>query len=172
MSLSLLTACANSMEEVEQVSAPVVFYPLSEQHGAILSFTDSGRVVLTIEAGLMQDFGNVDPSYVSFKEGVKVSFFGGKRKAATTLIADTARRLTQDEVWAIGGNVLVKNKNGERMRTELLYWDQKNEKLFSERRVQIETEEQLIIGEGFEADQEFSSYRLYKVTGEITIDDE
>jgi hypothetical protein len=38
--------------------------------------------------------------------------------------------------------------------------------------VQIRTDGQLITGKGFEADQEFNTYRIFKVQGEITIDDE
>ena len=49
---------------------------------------------------------------------------------------------------------------------------QKEEKLYTDRAVQIETDGQRISGVGFEADQEFNSYQIYKVQGEITIDDE
>jgi len=53
-----------------------------------------------------------------------------------------------------------------------LYWNKKEERLYSDAKVQIRTDGQLITGKGFEADQEFNTYRIFKVQGEITIDDE
>ena len=64
-----------------------------------------------------------------------------------------------------------KERKGERMLTELLFWDKKKRN-YTDRAVQIETDGQRITGVGFEADQEFNSYQIYKVQGEITIDDE
>jgi LPS export ABC transporter protein LptC len=88
------------------------------------------------------------------------------------LEADTARQLKDDDLWAIGGNVVLTNGKGERMKTERLYWNKKEERLYSDAKVQIRTDGQLITGKGFEADQEFNTYRIFKVQGEITIDDE
>ena len=86
--------------------------------------------------------------------------------------ADTARQQKKEDLWAIGGNVTVTNGKGEQMETELLYWDKANERIYSESAVQIKTDGQLIMGKGFEADQEFNNYRIFKVQGQITIDDE
>ena len=93
-------------------------------------------------------------------------------KSATVLKADTARQLKKEDLWGIGGNVEVTNGKGERMTTELLFWDKKEERLYSDAKVQILSDGQLIRGKGFEADQSFNTYRIYKVQGEITVDDE
>lgn len=168
----LLLGCANDEAEVEEVANFPKVFPLNEQYGAKMIYSDSAQKILEIHAGVMKDFGNVDPPHVYFGNGLKVYFYNGGERASTVLLADTAQQLKKDELWAIGGNVVVTNGKGERMSTELLYWDQKNEKLYSEAAVQILTEGQLITGKGFEADQEFNTYRIFSVQGEITIDDE
>lgn len=169
---TFLYSCSNDTQEVEQVNAPLKIYPLNEQRGAHITYSDSGISVLEIESGLVQDFGNMDPSYVYFGEGLEVKFYNGEQLSSTVLTADTARQIKSKDLWVIGGNVEVLNGKGERMQTELLYWDKKEERIYSESAVQIITDGQLIMGKGFEADQEFNSYRIFKVQGEITIDDE
>lgn len=168
----LLYSCSNDTEEVAQVNTPQRIYPLNEQRGAHITYSDSGISVLEIESGLVQDFGNMDPSYVFFDKGLEVKFYNGEQLSSTILTADTARQMKSKDLWVIGGNVEVLNGKGERMQTELLYWDKKEERIYSESAVQIITDGQLIMGKGFEADQEFNSYRIFKVQGEITIDDE
>ncbi|MEY2962787.1 MAG: hypothetical protein RL754_48 [Bacteroidota bacterium] len=167
----LLSSCSNQTDDVEQATTMPKRYPLNEQYGAKITYSDSARSMLEIEAGVVKDFGNMDPPYIYFGGGLKVYFFNGGERASTVLLADTARQLEKEELWAIGGNVVVTNGKGERMTTELLYWNQKEERLYSESLVQIRSEGQLITGKGFEADQEFNTYRIFNVQGEITIDE-
>ena len=67
---------------------------------------------------------------------------------------------------------MLSNGKGERTKSEPLFRNKKEERLYSDAKVQIRTDGQLITGKGFEADQEFNTYRIFKVQGEITIDDE
>tara|TARA_B100000780_G_scaffold9470_1_gene6684 strand:- start:7365 stop:7913 length:549 start_codon:yes stop_codon:yes gene_type:complete len=168
----LIASCTNDTQDVEQVSATPMLYPLNEQHHARIVYSDSGINVLEIAAGIIQDFGNIDPPYVFFGRRLEVRFYNGEAISSTVLTADTARQQKKEDLWAIGGNVIVTNGKGEQMETELLYWDKANERIHSESAVQIKTDGQLIIGKGFEADQEFNNYRIFKVQGQITIDDE
>lgn len=165
-------SCSNNTLEVEQVSATPVLYPLNEQHRARIVYSDSGINVLEISAGIVQDYGNMEPPFVFFGRRLEVRFYNGASISSTVLKADTARQQKKEDLWAIGGNVIVTNGKGEQMETELLYWDKANERIYSESAVQIKTDGQLIIGKGFEADQEFNNYRIFKVQGQITIDDE
>ena len=167
-------ACENQPAEVQEVIRPNerVNYPLNEQHNAVFRYTDSGKAVLEIHAGLVEDYTHLDPKYMSFKRGVEVRLFNKQGTINTTLRADTAQHMVEEQRWNIGGQVVVINKKGERLETQQLFWDEKAGTLRSEKRVQITTDGQLITGTGFEADKEFASYRIFNVQGEITIDDE
>ena len=50
------------------------------------------------------------------------------------------------------------------MLTELLFWDKKEERLYTDKKVTIETEGQLITGLAFEADQEFNNTESLRFT--------
>ena len=58
------------------------------------------------------------------------------------------------------------------LETEFLNWNEREEIIFSEEFVRITTGNQVIMGEGFEADQSFSNYRITKVTGELYLEDD
>ena len=78
----------------------------------------------------------------------------------------------EDELWRAWDNVILNNiANGERLNTEELFWDPKNEKVFTEKFVQISTKDQVLLGEGLMADQDFSSWQITKPTGELTIEE-
>ena len=69
-------------------------------------------------------------------------------------------------------NVVVVNDKGEQLNTEYLRWEEKKGKLFSDQFVKISTADQIIYGEGFEAEQDFSSYRIFKTKGIINVKQE
>ena len=48
-------------------------------------------------------------------------------------------------------------------------WDEGKELLSSDEFVKISTKDEIIYGEGFEANQDFSKYKIFKVKGRITI---
>jgi LPS export ABC transporter protein LptC len=170
--LLAFSSCKNDENVVEEINAPLVNYPLNEQRHANIIYSDSGINILEIDAALVQDYGNMEPPYVFFGGGLTVRFYNGPEMSSTVMTADTAHQDKKSDLWAIGGNVIVRNGKGERMLTELLFWDKKEERLYTDKKVTIETEGQLITGLGFEADQEFNNYRIFKVQGEITVDDE
>ena len=51
-----------------------------------------------------------------------------------------------------------------------MYWNQKTKKVYSEKFVKIETPDEVIYGEGFESDEEFTSYVIKKIKGSVSTD--
>ncbi len=78
-------SCSNDSKDVAAVSKIPVVFPLNEQHGAHITYSDSGQKVLEIRAGLLQDFGNMDPAYVFFGEGITVNFYKREYKNSNGL---------------------------------------------------------------------------------------
>ena len=66
------------------------------------------------------------------------------------------------------GNVCLSNIKDEFLYAEELYWNQKTKKVYSEKFVKIETPDEVIYGEGFESDEEFTSYVIKKIKGSYT----
>jgi len=51
-----------------------------------------------------------------------------------------------------------------------MVWDERREIIYSDKFVKISTGTDVIIGEGFEADQTFERWKILKVKGTISID--
>ena len=56
------------------------------------------------------------------------------------------------------------------LETEALFWDELNERIYTEAFVKITKQEQVIMGEGFESDIYFSEYTLKKSRGMINLE--
>jgi LPS export ABC transporter protein LptC len=65
--------------------------------------------------------------------------------------------------------VEVINKNGEKLETEKLIWDEANKKIYTDAFVKITTPNQVISGKGLESNQDFTKYEIKKITGIINI---
>ena len=85
------------------------------------------------------------------------------------LKANYAIHYENERRWEARKDVVVVNSKGERLNTEKLIWDERKEKLSSDQHVKISTAEEIIYGNGFEANQDFSSYKIFNVTGRITV---
>ena len=69
-------------------------------------------------------------------------------------------------------DVVITNAEGEKLNTEHLIWDRKAQRIYSEVFVKITTEDEIIMGEGFESNETFSKYKILKPKGTISKEDE
>lgn len=66
-------------------------------------------------------------------------------------------------------DVIVKNKKGETLNTEKLVWNEATGKFTSDVFVKITTASEVIMGQGFEANQDFTRYSIKKPKGSIIV---
>ena len=69
-------------------------------------------------------------------------------------------------------NVIVTNKDGDQLNTEQLIWDQAKQTIFSEEFVKITTKEEIIYGDGFESNENFTQYRIKHIKGIISVEED
>lgn len=166
------TGCTNSAEEISKLSADEALKPLNVQYDVAYNYSDSARQRLALLAPIVSDFSHADEPYYEFREGIDVTFFDTFGEPESYLKADYAKQLIEKDMWEARGDVVVRNKKGEQLNTEHLIWNVKEEKITSDVFVKITTADEVIMGEGFEADQNFTSYKLKgKVRGELKIKD-
>ena len=70
------------------------------------------------------------------------------------------------------GNVEVLSQNGDKFNTELLFWHEKEKRIYSDKFIRIEQEDKILTGYGFESNQELTEYQIFNNTGIFTIKDE
>ncbi len=138
-------------------------------YNAVILHSDSGTVKAKVVADKILEFDNGNKDLPS---GVYLEFFNSLGQISGTMKADHAVYTKEDELWRAWDNVILNNiSSGERLNTEELFWDPQNEKVFTEKFVQISTKDQVLLGKGLMADQDFSSWQITKPTGELTIEE-
>lgn len=132
---------------------------------------DSGLLQLELSAPILEKYDNSDPPYSEFRTGIKVILYDGKPIAQAKVTAKYAK-CTDNNLWELRDSVIVLNEKDERLETEILYWDQEKDKIYTDRFVKITSEDQITQGIGFESDTHLTRRRIFKVTAEISIDEE
>ena len=120
--------------------------------------SENGLLQMRMEADLMERYQNDSVSYEIFPEGFAVYGYNEEGLLETEITSDNARHEKFDkndvETWAAFGNVVVKNViNKERMETDTLYWDRKNEKIYTDCYVKMFSPKGFMQGYGMESDQ-------------------
>jgi LPS export ABC transporter protein LptC len=165
---ALLSACENDLEKVNLVAGKKAL-PVETSSGLTILYSDSGKVKVKISAAEMHRFA-ADSPYTEMPSGVKVEFFNQDLKVSSTLTSNYAVRKDREFVTEARGDVIVVNEKGEKLNTELLIWDERTSKIFSSEFVKISTPDKIIFGNGFEANQDFTNYKIFNIKGTITID--
>jgi LPS export ABC transporter protein LptC len=132
---------------------------------------DSGRLQLIMSSPLMEKYDKADPPVSEFRRGIKVDVYNGHDKPVATVTARYAK-CTSNNLWELRDSVVVVNEDNEKLETELLFWNQEKDRIFTDRFVKITSEDQVSQGIGFESDSHLSKRRIFKVTAIISLPNE
>lgn len=144
--------------------------PLLEQEKIEVLHSDSTRIILRLVADYEQDFDNGDKE---FPRGIYIEFYEDDGRLSSTLKAQKGFYFKVDDLYKGLGDVVVRNViNQEQLNTEELFWKPAEKRIFTDKFVRIETQEEILLGEGLEAEQDFSSYTITQPTGVISIDEQ
>lgn len=135
-------------------------------------YTDSGRLQLELSAPLMESYDRTEIPYTEFKDGIRVLFYDGHKVPVASVTSKYAKYTDSKTLWELQDSVIAVNEAGEKLETELLYWDQKKELIYTDRFVKITTEDQIIQGYGLESDPRLSTRKIKNLSAVIYLKDE
>ena len=88
-----------------------------------------------------------------------------------TVKCDTAYYYSEQKLWKLIVNVNIKNIKDERFYTHLMYWDQENEKIYSDAYIKIEQTDQVTEGIGFSANQNLTVWQINNTKGIFAVEE-
>jgi LPS export ABC transporter protein LptC len=135
-------------------------------------YTDSGRLKLILSAPLMEEYSNIPTPYYEFLSGIKVVFYDGKEDPSGSVTAKYAKYTKSSNLWELRDSVVVINEGNDMLETEVLYWDEIKNLIYSDRFVKITNEDQIVMGTGFESDPRLKKRKIRKVSATIYLRDE
>lgn len=160
------TGCSEIKDEIEM---PEYEGPILELSNIESFYSDSAIVRLKLVAPKQYEYDNNDREFI---DGIYLEFYEKDGSISSTLEANYCYHYGNEDRWRAFGNVIVKNMvNYEQLNTEELFWEPKKEMVYTDKFVRIETEGEIIIGEGMEAPQDFSWWRLRYLRGVISLDE-
>jgi LPS export ABC transporter protein LptC len=162
-------SCKNDNIEKIQVLTASDNLPLETGTNIILNYTDSGLVKAKVFAPMLERFDNEKSNQSIMKKGITAYFYNNNKKITSYIKSKYAIRNDRLRTMTVKNDVIVVNIKGDTLRTESLVWDEKTNKINTNDNVKITTPDEIIYGEGLESNTEFSQYKIYKITGILSI---
>lgn len=134
--------------------------------------SDSGVVRYKIVAKEWNVFDRLDPSRWTFDQGIYLESYDEKMAVEATIKADTAYYFDKEELWELRGDVHIENAQDEQFDTQLLFWNQRTRKVYSDKYIRIRQQKRVVTGVGFVSNQDFTDYTIMQTQGIFPIKEE
>ncbi|MFP4466484.1 MAG: LPS export ABC transporter periplasmic protein LptC [Candidatus Goldiibacteriota bacterium] len=126
--------------------------------GFVLESTESGRIVWSVNASAAQVFELKGKAYA---QNVEIEMSGGE-SGGIFLKGNKAVIYMENNFMEIEGDVYGVSDDGAVLRTEKLYWDDKERRIFTDEKVTIIKDGAKLEGAGFESDPGMRNFEINK----------
>lgn len=167
----LFPACSGKDKNLADAITERDSLPSMRSLGVTTLISDSGITRYKIITEEWTVFDKKDPPYWAFEKGVYLEKFDSLFRIDASIKADTAYYYEKKKLWELRSNVNIRNLNGDKFDTELLFWDEKKEQIYSDKFIRIEQEDKIIEGYGFESNQELTEYQIKNTSGIFTVEE-
>ena len=163
--LNAFLACESNFKEVQKINYSE-FVPSGEAEDFNLKYTDSGRIKSILISPTMLDYSNVAFPFTEFPKGIDVTLYDKKDKK-TFVKSNYAISFKGTDLIDLQGNVRITTETGQLLETEQLYFDQKNEWFFTEKKFKFTDPKGVSYGEGIDFSKDFKIVNSQRIKGEI-----
>ncbi len=169
ITLAFFSSCENDITVVNEiVSREQINFEIAKE--VEIFYSDSAMVRVKVQGPVMKRFLDRKAPYEEFPEGIYVEFYGSPKKVSSFMSAKHAVRYENKEQINVTDSVVWQSKSQERLETEELIWDEKQDKVYTNQFVTIIKPDEIIYGHGFEANQDFTKWKINAIEGVIKVD--
>lgn len=171
IAIILFAACSSDKAKQNVAKSLQADTMLFSQEGknVTVTYTDSGNLKASIFAPVFIGYKKEGNDIIKMPKGVKGEFFNNLGIKESTLTAEKGISYQTKKITEVWQNVVVTNFKGERLNTEKLIWNQNTQKIYTDKFVRITTANEILTGEGMEAEQDFTKWVILKPRGSIAI---
>ena len=163
------SSCQNDLAEIQRfIKQEETTYETISDFKTL--YSDSAVVKVKIEGPTMLRYLDKDKPRQEFPDGMKVEFFTPNKRVTSRLTAKYGMRLEKDKQIIMRDSVVWESMNKEVLETTELIWDEKEERVFTNKFVVIRRPGEIITGYGFESNQDFTYSKIKSVTGQFASD--
>jgi LPS export ABC transporter protein LptC len=117
---------------------------------------------------IMEQYENSGDPYYEFSMGLHVEVFN----PSGFILSKYAKYTERLNLWELRDSVVVINENEEKLETEILFWDQTKDLIYTEKFIKLTSGDQIIEGTGFESDSHLRKRRIRRVSATIYLNEE
>lgn len=179
----LFMSCGDDYRRVgEEAVKPL--YPQGVAHNFTLTYTETkeamgtqdsahSKRIAVLSSPLSEDFDNQRFKFKTFPEGLQVEFYDDENQKST-VVADYGIQYSQTNLIDLQGNVVIETHDGKKLETDQLFFDQKNNWIFTESTFKYTNPEDgtVMDGEGMDFNKDFTFFKAHKTFGLMTIKEE
>ncbi len=170
LSITLLLGCKKDKVVIEDVVYVKEDVGIESMKKVEIIYSDSAKMQVKITAPTMLRYTD-NLSQQEFPDGLLVEFFDDYKRKTGQLSAKYGMRYENENKVVVQDSVVWKSNNGEQLDSEELIWEERNERIYTNKFVTITRPNEIIFGYGFEADQNFTRTRIKAIDGVIKVDD-
>ena len=165
-----LYSCNTKKRSKEKEEDPIL--PTLISDSLTITSYNSGRTEYQFWTPKLIRYENSDTSYMVFEKGIRVKTFRDSTlEPYTWLTAKWALYRDMEGLWEVRDSVVAHDREGKTLYTDLLYWNEKEERIYSPIKTRVVSGTESTIGEnGFESDQEMTNVVFRNATGTFAID--
>jgi LPS export ABC transporter protein LptC len=134
-------------------------------------FSDSARLQVRLNAPLENTYENGDLEY---PKGMELTFYAKDGTTVVNTLRGNYGKFTRgDNQYVTRGNVQVRNEAKQQsLNTEELFYDRPRGRIYTQKetQVRVQTPTEILTGNGLEANEDFSRYRILKPTGVFSVE--
>ncbi|SFZ93053.1 LPS export ABC transporter protein LptC [Flaviramulus basaltis] len=169
ITVTMFFSCNDSFKQVQKIGISEN-EPIGIEYKTNLKYTDSGKVIANLLSNKYLDYSNRDFPFYEFTDGATLYIYD-KENRKSTVVADYAIVYNETNLIDMQNNVVITTHDNRVLKTDQLFYDQSKEWLYTNKPVSFKTEEDLINGNGFDSNSEFTNAEVLEVTGIITLED-
>lgn len=163
--LLLFSSCDGKKKVMGEAISERDSLPVMKTLGVTTLVSDSGVTRYRVNTKEWMVFDRKKPSYWAFEKGVYLEQFDSIFNIEASIKADTAYYFDKQKLWKLIGHVDIQNRKGERFNTELLYWNESTQKVYSDKFIRIQQTDKIITGNGFDSNQQMTIYAIRDIGG-------
>jgi len=170
--VTVLFSCKSNFKEIQQIGV-LQNEPIGIAENINLKYTEVkdsiGKLIANLESPKMLDYSNREFSYIEFPDGVTLYLYSEKNER-NTVLADYALVYSETDLIDLQGNVILITPQNDSLFADQMYYDQKQEWLFSNQPVSLKSAT-ANSGKGniFDSDTSFKNYTILEGRGDMIL---
>lgn len=137
----------------------------------VIRYSDSAVVRVVVRGALLQSYTGRNEEYKEFTDGIEVDFFDEYGNLSSRLTAKYAIQYDREARVIVRDSVVWRSMDDQMLESSELIWDERLERVFTNKFSVITTPTDTIFTQYFEANQNFSEITMTSTDGAIIVED-